>query len=149
MLFSGSSITNGHVEAIVVRTGMNTELGRIAISLNTPYEVETPLQLKIKEISKKITILIFIILNYAPLVLGILGLTHSFKYPFSPIFLTLLNICFGLYCVIFLYANILLYQNGHTQVKADETKALLICRKHIKSYDYLMLVFLFFFFLFG
>ena len=45
---------------------------------------------------------IFIILNYAPLVLGILGLTHSFKYPFSPIFLTLLNICFGLYCVIFL-----------------------------------------------
>lgn len=62
MLFSGSSITNGHVEAIVVRTGMNTELGRIAISLNTPYEVETPLQLKIKEISKKITILIFIIL---------------------------------------------------------------------------------------
>lgn len=29
---------------------------------------------------------IFIILNYAPLVLGILGLTHSFKYPFSLIF---------------------------------------------------------------
>ena len=26
---------------------------------------------------------IFIILNYAPLVLGILGLTHSFKYPYK------------------------------------------------------------------
>lgn len=43
---------------------MNTELGRIAVSLNTPYEVMTPLQLKIKEISKKITILIFLILIF-------------------------------------------------------------------------------------
>lgn len=62
MLFSGSSITSGRVEAVIVNTGMNTELGKIATSLNTPYEVETPLQLKIKEISKKITIFIFIIL---------------------------------------------------------------------------------------
>ncbi len=62
MIFSGSNITNGRVEAIVTKTGMLTELGLIAVSLNTPYEVETPLQLKIKEISKKLTILIFIIL---------------------------------------------------------------------------------------
>lgn len=62
MIFSGSSVTNGRVEAIVVKTGMQTELGRIATSLNTPYEVETPLQLKIKEISRNITILIFAIL---------------------------------------------------------------------------------------
>ena len=60
-----------------------------------------------------------------------------------------LNIGFALYCAILLYVNILLYQNGHTQVKADETKALLICRKHIKSYDYLMLVFLILFYLVG
>lgn len=64
MLFSGSSITNGRVVALVVKTGMDTELGRIATSLNTPYEIETPLQLKIKEISKKLTILIFIILIF-------------------------------------------------------------------------------------
>ena len=64
MIFSGSSITNGRVEAIVTATGMLTELGLIAVSLNTPYEVETPLQLKIREISKKITIMIFIILIF-------------------------------------------------------------------------------------
>lgn len=64
MLFSGSNITNGRVEAVVTQTGMMTELGLIAVSLNTPYEVETPLQLKIKEISKKITILIFLILIF-------------------------------------------------------------------------------------
>lgn len=62
MIFSGSSVTSGRVEAVVVNTGMNTELGKIATSLNTPYEVETPLQLKIKEMSKKITTLIFVIL---------------------------------------------------------------------------------------
>lgn len=64
MIFSGCNVTNGRVEAIVVKTGMMTELGLIAVSLNTPYEVETPLQHKIKELSKKLTILIFIILIF-------------------------------------------------------------------------------------
>lgn len=63
-LFSGSAITNGRVTAIVTKTGMITEIGRIAVSLNTPYEVETPLEKKINEISKKLTILIFIILIF-------------------------------------------------------------------------------------
>lgn len=64
MLFSGCNVTNGRVEAIVVKTGMNTELGIIAVSLNTPYEVKTPLEIKINEMSKKITILIFVILVF-------------------------------------------------------------------------------------
>ena len=62
MLFSGSNITSGRCEAIVTSTGMNTELGRIAVSLNTPYRVETPLEKKMKEISITITKLIFVIL---------------------------------------------------------------------------------------
>ena len=62
MLFSGSNITNGRCEAIVTSTGMNTELGKIAVSLNTPYRVETPLEKKMKEISITITKLIFVIL---------------------------------------------------------------------------------------
>lgn len=62
MLFMGSSITNGNVLAVVVRTGMLTELGKIAVSLNTPYSVPTPLELKINEISKKLTYLIIFII---------------------------------------------------------------------------------------
>ena len=64
MIFSGTNITNGRVEAIVTATGMYTELGKIAVSLNTPYKVKTPLELRIEEISKKLTLLVFIILIF-------------------------------------------------------------------------------------
>lgn len=64
MLFSGCNIVNGTACAIVVKTGMDTELGSIATSLNTPYEVSTPLQIKMNEISKKITILVFFIIIF-------------------------------------------------------------------------------------
>lgn len=64
MVFSGSNVTGGSAEVVVVKTGMKTELGSIAESLNTPYEVETPLELKMKEISKKLTFLVFIIIVF-------------------------------------------------------------------------------------
>ena len=41
---------------------MKTELGKIAVSLKTPYEVKTPLQVKINEISMKLTYIIFVVL---------------------------------------------------------------------------------------
>ena len=64
MLFLGTNITNGKCTGIVVSTGKNTEIGKIALSLNENDRVETPLQLKIKELSKKITFIVFIILIF-------------------------------------------------------------------------------------
>ena len=64
MLFLGTSITNGKGTGIVVSTGKNTEIGKIALSLNEVDKIETPLQLKIKELSKKITFIVFIILIF-------------------------------------------------------------------------------------
>ena len=64
MLFLGTNITNGKGRGIVVSTGKNTEIGKIALSLNEIDRTETPLQLKIKELSKKITLIIFIILIF-------------------------------------------------------------------------------------
>lgn len=64
MLFLGTNITNGKCTGIVVSTGKNTEIGKIALSLNENDGVETPLQLKIKELSKKITFIVFIILIF-------------------------------------------------------------------------------------
>ena len=64
MLFLGTSITNGKSTGVVVSTGKNTEIGKIALSLNEIDRIETPLQLKIKELSKKITFIVFIILIF-------------------------------------------------------------------------------------
>ena len=64
MLFLGTSITNGKCTGIVISTGKNTEIGKIALSLNEIDRIETPLQLKIKELSKKITFIVFIILIF-------------------------------------------------------------------------------------
>lgn len=64
MLFLGTNITNGKCTGIVVSTGKNSELGKIALSLNEIDRIETPLQLKIKELSKKITLIVFVILIF-------------------------------------------------------------------------------------
>lgn len=64
ILFLGCNVTSGKGHGIVINTGMNTEIGKIASSLNTISDLETPLQLKIKEISKGITIIVFIIMIF-------------------------------------------------------------------------------------
>ena len=64
ILFLGTNITNGKCTGIVIGTGKNTEIGKIALSLNEIDRIETPLQLKIKELSKKITFIVFIILIF-------------------------------------------------------------------------------------
>ena len=55
MLYSGTVLTSGKVEAIVTDTGMNTELGHIAASLDTKEEPATPLQTKVAKVTKFIT----------------------------------------------------------------------------------------------
>ena len=51
MVYSGTVVTAGKIEAIVVDIGMDTELGKIAASIDTSVEPITPLQVKIKKIS--------------------------------------------------------------------------------------------------
>ena len=74
MVFSGTNVVTGTAKAVVTNTGMDTELGRIAKSLNTPYRVATPLENKITELSKKITLLIFIILIFTFIISTIRGI---------------------------------------------------------------------------
>ena len=61
MLYSGSSVVYGRGEGIVTGTGMKTELGKIASALNMEKEGLTPLQIKMQEISKVLSILVIII----------------------------------------------------------------------------------------
>ncbi len=52
MVFSGCSITYGTATAIVVATGMNTEMGKIANLLAGENEAQTPLQKKLSKLGK-------------------------------------------------------------------------------------------------
>ena len=61
MLFSSSLITYGRGEAIVVATGMNTEVGKIADMLNNTEKQETPLQTKLNKFGKTLGIAAIII----------------------------------------------------------------------------------------
>ncbi len=57
MLFSGTIIAAGRATALVVRTGEQTEIGRIALEIQGVSE-QTPLQKKLKELSKRIGIIV-------------------------------------------------------------------------------------------
>ena len=57
IVFSGTSVVNGKIEAVVVAIGMDTELGKIAGSLDRSEDALTPLQMKIKKVSGFITVL--------------------------------------------------------------------------------------------
>lgn len=60
MCYMGSNVVYGHGQAVVVATGMDTEMGKIADALATAEEGQTPLQLKLAQLSK---ILSFIVLG--------------------------------------------------------------------------------------
>ena len=52
MVYSGTIVARGTGKAIVVATGMQTEIGRIAHMVQSAEKHETPLQLKLKELGK-------------------------------------------------------------------------------------------------
>ena len=56
MLFSSSLITYGRGKGIVVETGMNTEVGKIAGILTNTEKAETPLQIKLDKLGKTLGI---------------------------------------------------------------------------------------------
>lgn len=56
MLFSGCLVTNGRGRAVVVATGMETEMGKIASLLNNTKKSKTPLQKRLMELGKKLSV---------------------------------------------------------------------------------------------
>lgn len=64
MIYSGTVVTAGKIEAIVVNTGMNTELGKIAGVIDTKEEPVTPLQMKVAKVSRFITGVAFILIAF-------------------------------------------------------------------------------------
>ena len=56
MAFSGTVATNGHAEGIVIGTGMDTEVGKIAKMIITNESPTTPIQKKLGEVGKTLGI---------------------------------------------------------------------------------------------
>ena len=52
MVFATTVIVNGHAEAVVTETGMNTKVGKIAKMIITNETPETPIQKKLSEVGK-------------------------------------------------------------------------------------------------
>ncbi|MCD6429322.1 cation-translocating P-type ATPase [bacterium] len=62
MAFMGTVVTYGKGKSIVTSTGMKTEFGKIATSLQTTKEVQTPLQIKFTRLAKQIGIVAVILI---------------------------------------------------------------------------------------
>ncbi len=58
MLYMGSTVVYGRGRAVVTGTGMNTEMGKIAHAITQAEEGQTPLQLKLAQLSKMLTFLV-------------------------------------------------------------------------------------------
>ncbi len=61
MLYSGSSVVYGRGEAVVVAIGMDTELGKIAKAISHQDSESTPLQRKMDELSKVLSIIVVVV----------------------------------------------------------------------------------------
>ena len=61
MAYMGSIVTYGRGHAVVTATGMETEMGAIADALSNAKEEETPLQIKLNELSRKLSAMVLVI----------------------------------------------------------------------------------------
>lgn len=74
MVFKGTGVTRGVGRAVVIGTGMNTEVGRIATLLDETERALSPLQLQIAKISKALGLAVILI---AIVVMGAVALTSG------------------------------------------------------------------------
>ena len=78
MVYSGCLVTGGRATAVVVETAMQTEMGKIAGLLSTTRKLKTPLQLRLKQLAKRISVL--------ALAAGLLMVVFGyFVHPIDPI----------------------------------------------------------------
>ena len=61
MVYMGSIVTYGRGHAVVTGTGMDTEMGAIADALASAKDEATPLQVKLNELSRKLSAMILVI----------------------------------------------------------------------------------------
>ena len=82
MAFSGTTVVTGRAKAIVVSTGLHTEIGKIAHSISETKEEKSPLTLRVEKLSKQISLLVVVV---AIIIMVLLIIKHV---PYHEIFLS-------------------------------------------------------------
>ena len=59
--FSSSIVTYGHGKGLITQTGHDTEIGKIATSLDSVEDKDTPLQRQLKKLSKMLALLVIVV----------------------------------------------------------------------------------------
>ncbi|MBQ8380829.1 MAG: calcium-translocating P-type ATPase, PMCA-type [Clostridia bacterium] len=80
MLYMGSTVVYGRGVAVVSATGMDTEMGKIAGALSEAEEGETPLQIKLHQLSKVLT---WLVLGICVVVFGVQLIRHASDLKFE------------------------------------------------------------------
>lgn len=90
MVYMGSAIVYGRGKAVITATGMDTEMGKIADALAKAEDGQTPLQIKLSQLSKILTwlvlgicVVIFIVQNVRAGGLSFEGMLNSFMVAVS------------------------------------------------------------------
>lgn len=101
MLFSGTNVVTGRAKAIVVAIGLNTEIGKIAHSINKTKEEKSPLTIRVEKFSRQISALVLVVaiiitflliskgVNYHEIFLSVIALAVSAMPEGLPLALTM------------------------------------------------------------
>lgn len=81
MVYAGTSVTTGRATAVVVATGLSTEIGKIADKVTNTEEEKSPLTIRTERFSKQISVIILIVALITTVVLLVKG------FPIQEIFL--------------------------------------------------------------
>lgn len=84
MVFSGTTVVKGRAKAIVVGIGLQTEIGKIADSINNAKKEKSPLTIRVEKLSKQISILVLIVAIITTVLLVVKDV------PYNEIFLSVI-----------------------------------------------------------
>ena len=84
MAFSGTTVVTGRAGAIVVGIGLDTEIGKIADSINNTEDEKSPLTIRVEKLSKQISMLVLIV----AIIIAVLLIVKDV--PYNEIFLSVI-----------------------------------------------------------
>ncbi len=77
LAFMGTTTVKGRGKAVIVHTGMNTEMGKIAKATMEASEQKTPLQIRLEKLGKTLGVLVIIIVVLVLIIeLAVKGISH-------------------------------------------------------------------------